>query len=94
VPARPVDKFADRHAYLQIADDIVRRIGEGEWTIKLPTERAFAEEYETAYATARRAMEELRQRGVIVTVHGRGTFLAAALPENATSQSATEESPD
>jgi DNA-binding GntR family transcriptional regulator len=78
VPARPIDKFSDRHAYLQIADDMVRRIGEGEFTIKLPSERALAEEYECAYTTARRATEELRDWGVIVTIHGRGTFVVPA----------------
>src|SRR6185437_15797782 len=71
LPARPIDKFIRKHAYLQIADDIVRRIDDGEFPYKLPSERAFSEEYETAYTTARRAIEELRERGVITTIHGR-----------------------
>jgi GntR family transcriptional regulator len=81
VPARPVDVFNDRHAYLQIADDIERRIGAGEFTIKLPSERALAEEYETSYTTLRRSALELRDRAVIVTVHGRGTFVATAVAD-------------
>jgi GntR family transcriptional regulator len=88
VPARPVDKFILRHAYLQIADDIARRIDDGEFTYKLPSERAFTEEYETSYATARRAMEELRDRGVITTIHGRGTYVTAALPKGETTDEA------
>jgi DNA-binding transcriptional MocR family regulator len=36
-------------------------------------ERSFAEEFGVAYTTLRRAMALLRERGIIVTVHGRGT---------------------
>jgi DNA-binding GntR family transcriptional regulator len=32
-----------------------------------------------AYTTVRHAMKILRERGVIVTIHGRGTFVAASL---------------
>lgn len=38
-------------------------------------ERSLAAEYGTAYTTVRRATEVLRERGVILTVHGRGTFV-------------------
>jgi DNA-binding GntR family transcriptional regulator len=75
--------FITKHAYLQVADDIVRRIDEREFTIKLPAERALAEEYQTAYTTVRRAARELRKRGVITTIHGRGTFIANAVPADA-----------
>ncbi|SRR5260370_5185483 len=90
VPARPVDRFIRKHAYLQVADDIIRRIDEGEFTIKLPAERALADEYESAYTTARRAMEVLRERGVIVTIHGRGTYVATALPVDDSKQRTDE----
>jgi DNA-binding GntR family transcriptional regulator len=79
MPARPVDPFADEHSYVQVADDVARRITSGEIIRKLPAERALAEEYGVAYITVRRAMEVLRDRGLIVTVHGRGTFVAAGL---------------
>ncbi len=42
--------------------------------MKLPSERSLAEEYGVAYTTVRHAMAVLRERGIIVTVHGRGTF--------------------
>ena len=61
--------------YLQVADDVQRRITEGEIATKLPSERSFAEEYGVAYTTVRHAMAVLRERGVIVTVHGRGTYV-------------------
>ena len=43
--------------------------------MKLPGERELAEQYAVAYTTIRRAMEVLRDRGVIVTRQGRGTFV-------------------
>jgi GntR family transcriptional regulator len=58
-----------------VADDIERRIGEGEISVKLPAERSLAEEYGVAYVTVRHAMAILRERGVIITVHGRRTFV-------------------
>jgi DNA-binding GntR family transcriptional regulator len=75
VSARPVDPFGPAYAYVQVADDIQRRIAGGEIPAKLPSERSFAEEYGVAYTTVRHAMAVLRDRGVIVTVHGRGTYV-------------------
>jgi GntR family transcriptional regulator len=60
---------------VQVADDIQRRIAEGEIPAKLPSERSFAEEYEVAYTTVRHAMAVLREREIIITVHGRGTYV-------------------
>jgi GntR family transcriptional regulator len=76
----PVNPYARAHSYLQVADDVARRIVEGEILLKLPSERALAEDYEVAYITVRHAMQILRERDVIVTIHGRGTFVAASLP--------------
>jgi GntR family transcriptional regulator len=67
--------MAEKHAYMQVADDVERRINDGEITVKLPGERELAEQYAVAYTTIRRAMEVLRDRGVIVTRQGRGTFV-------------------
>ena len=67
--------MAEKHAYMQVADDVDRRVKDREITVKLPGERDLAEEYGVAYATIRRAMEVLRDRGVIITRHGRGTFV-------------------
>ena len=73
--ARPIDPFGAEYSYVQVAEDVERRITEGEITRKLPSERSFAEEYGVAYTTVRHAMALLRERGIIVTVHGRGTFV-------------------
>ena len=79
MPPQPVDPNRLQHAYLQVADDVARRIGEGEIIRKLPAERALAEEYEVSYVTVRHAMAVLRERGLIVSIHGRGTFVAALM---------------
>lgn len=67
--------MGEEYAYVQVADDVARRINAGEIKAKLPAERELAEEYGVAYTTVRRAMEVLRERGVIITRHGRGTFV-------------------
>ena len=72
--ARPVDPFGGL-AYVQIADDIARRIDSGEFTVKVPAERDTAEEYAVAYGTARRAYDVLRERGLIRTAGTRGNFI-------------------
>lgn len=79
MPARPVDTDRLEHAYIQVADDVARRIREGEIPRKLPAERALAEEYGVSYITVRHAMAILRERGLIVSIHGRGTFVAASM---------------
>jgi GntR family transcriptional regulator len=66
-------------AYMRVADDIASRIASGELTpgARLRSERDLAEYYEVAYGTVRRAMAVLRERGLIETVQGRGTFVKA-----------------
>jgi GntR family transcriptional regulator len=65
-------------AYLRVADDIEARIRSGELRpgARLRSERELAEHYGVAYGTIRRATGVLRERGLIKTVHGRGTFVA------------------
>ncbi len=79
MPPQPVDPNRLQHAYMQVADDVARRICEGEIIRKLPAERALAEEYGVSYVTVRHAMAVLRERGLIVSIHGRGTFVAALM---------------
>jgi len=42
----------------------------------MPPERDLGTEYGVAYNTVRKAMELLRERDMIVTMHGRGTYVA------------------
>jgi GntR family transcriptional regulator len=64
-------------AYMRVADDIAARISSGELAqgTRLRAERELAEYYEVAYGTVRRAMQVLRERGLIESIHGRGTFV-------------------
>jgi GntR family transcriptional regulator len=75
VPAREINPYGAEHAYVQVANDVERRIRAGEIIRKLPAERDLAEEYGVAYVTVRHAMQVLRERDIIITVHGRGTFV-------------------
>ena len=75
MPAKPVDPFGDDYTYVQVADDIARRIAAGEIRHKLASERSLAEEYGVAYVTVRHAMSILRERGLVRTAQGRGTFV-------------------
>jgi GntR family transcriptional regulator len=65
-------------AYMRVADDIASRITSGELApgARLRSERDLAGYYEVSYGTVRRAMEVLRERGLITTIHGRGTFVS------------------
>jgi GntR family transcriptional regulator len=78
VGASSVDPLGPDFAYVQVANNIAVRIEAGEITHKLPSERDLAEEYGVAYQTVRHAMKLLRERGLIITRQGRGTFVAAA----------------
>ncbi|MFJ5709724.1 MULTISPECIES: GntR family transcriptional regulator [unclassified Streptomyces] len=68
--------------YVAVADHIAARIAAGELApgARLPAERDLATEYGVAYLTVRRAASVLRERGLILTVHGKGTFVADPLP--------------
>ncbi|MFG2638864.1 GntR family transcriptional regulator [Streptomyces sp. NPDC048362] len=68
--------------YVAVADHIEARIRTGELQpgARLPAERDLAQEYGVAYLTVRRAAQVLRERDLIVTVHGRGTFVADPVP--------------
>lgn len=64
-------------AYIRVADDITARIASGELAsgTRLRAERDLAAHFGVAYGTVRHAMQLLRERGLIVTIHGRGTFV-------------------
>jgi GntR family transcriptional regulator len=72
-----IDTSGAKLVYAQVADHLAGRIERGELApgSRLPPERELAEFYQVAYDTIRRATAVLRERGLIVTVHGRGTFV-------------------
>lgn len=78
VPPFDPEHDGPRYQYVRVADHIAARIAAGELKpgARLEPEREIAETYGVAYMTVRRATELLRERGLIVTVHGRGTYIA------------------
>lgn len=66
------------YLYVQLADHLAARIAAGEWQPgdRLPPEREIASEYGVAYHTVRRAAAILRERGLLITLHGGGTFVS------------------
>ncbi len=66
--------------YEQAADYVAAAIAAGELERgqKLPSERDLADAWGIGYLTVRRAMRELRERGLVVSRVGKGTFVAPA----------------
>lgn len=64
--------------YVRVADWFASRIASGELKpgARLTAERELATELGVSYDTIRRATALLRERGLIVTTHGRGTYIA------------------
>ena len=66
--------------YVQVADHVAAQIAAGELApgSRLPAERDLADRWGVAYQTIRRAMRELRERGLVASVVGKGTFIVPA----------------
>ena len=64
-----------------IADVIAERIEDGTYPpeARLPAELEFAAEFGSSRQSVRSAVDELRRRGLVETVKGKGTFV---LPED------------
>jgi GntR family transcriptional regulator len=67
------------YVYVQLAEDLAKRIERGEFSVgaRLPSEAELAQDYGTAKMTVRRALDILRDRGLIRTLHGRGSVVIA-----------------
>ncbi|MFG1673766.1 GntR family transcriptional regulator [Micromonospora sp. NPDC049282] len=63
--------------YRQVADVLAARIAAGELVPHrpIPSEAAIVQEFGVARGTARRAVAELRERGLVYTVPQRGTYV-------------------
>ena len=78
VEDRPVfDAASAEPLYMQVAGYIEGQVKVGKITRgqRLPSERDMGEYYGVAYQTIRRAMRELRERGLVESVLGKGTFI-------------------
>ncbi|MFE5810170.1 GntR family transcriptional regulator [Streptomyces sp. NPDC056491] len=75
--AREIDPRAPEPPYRQIAADLIGEIARGELAPgrPLPSEKELTERYGVARNTARSALAVLRERGLIFTVTGRGSYV-------------------
>ena len=67
-----------RPMYLQIIEQVRRRIAVGDWLPgqEIPSIRALAAATRVSVITIKRAYHDLERDGVLVTRQGRGTFVA------------------
>ncbi|MFF3336193.1 GntR family transcriptional regulator [Streptomyces sp. NPDC002888] len=71
-----------RYEYVKLADAIAAEIGSGKLPqgAALPGERAMTELYRVSIGTVRRAVVELRKRGLVATLPAKGTYVIG-MPE-------------
>lgn len=62
-----------RPLWQQVLDDLERRLAEGEFTDRFPTDRELVETYGTSRHTVREAVRHLKARGIIARERGRGS---------------------
>ena len=67
-----------RPMYLQIMEQIKRKVAVGEWTAgeEIPSIRMLAVSLRVSVITVKRAYLELEREGVILTQHGKGSIVA------------------
>lgn len=66
----------------QIAADIMAKIASGECSGRLPAEQELAKQYGVSPVTAAKALNILREKGVVKRISGKGTFVIS--PEKTT----------
>lgn len=73
-----IDHDGATYIWEQVAEDVAEDITAGELPPngKLPGEVQLAEVYGVSRVTIRAAVASLRKRGMLLVVHGRGTFVA------------------
>jgi GntR family transcriptional regulator len=74
-----IDRDGPTPLYIQVADVIEARIKAGDLLPDrpVPSENQLVQEFDIARGTARKTIDLLRERGLIVTVVGRGSFVKA-----------------
>lgn len=72
-----IDPEGPTPLYVQVADAVQARIEAGELLPDrpIPSENQLVQQYGVARGTARKTIQLLRERGLVVTVVGRGTFV-------------------
>jgi len=70
-----IDRNNQQPLYLQVKEDLVKKIEDGRFSKRLPPETELAKEYGVARFSVRRAMAELVDEGILTRTPGRGTFI-------------------
>ena len=72
------DPTLPEYVYVQVADAIERDIRSGRLPVgaRLAGEQDLAEQYGIARGTARRVVQELRDRGLATTLPSKGTYIS------------------
>lgn len=75
---------AEQPRYLKIKDFIRAGIENGRWPVggKVPSENEMVELFQVSRMTARRALQELTDEGVLTRTQGLGTFVAEPKPQS------------
>ncbi|SBT50014.1 GntR family transcriptional regulator [Micromonospora narathiwatensis] len=73
-----VDPLSPTPLYVQVANLVAKRIADGELEPlrPIPSESQLQQEYGVARGTVRQAVRLLRDRGLVMTVPQRGTYVA------------------
>ena len=79
--------MAKHELYQQIAEHFRLRIFRGELNPgeKLPPMRELAERWNCTVGTVQRAYQQLANEGLVTSMHGQGTRVAASLPDSQSS---------
>ncbi|MGA5578150.1 GntR family transcriptional regulator [Streptomyces koyangensis] len=77
------DPTSHVYVYLQVAHHIADQIRTGRLPAgaRLPAERDLGQQYGVAVNTVRRAVRELRDQGIVITVPIKGTFVRGETAE-------------
>lgn len=74
---QPLDHEGHRHLYRQLADELRRQIGSGEIPVHrpIPSKKTLIQQYGVSPGTVERALDVLKDEGLLETVQGRGLYV-------------------
>ncbi|MFM9445037.1 GntR family transcriptional regulator [Streptomyces acidiscabies] len=77
MPERPQQPYTPRAPYLRVLDALAAEIQNGTYGPgdRIPSDAELSERFGVARMTARRAVGVLRERGLVFTEWGKGTFV-------------------